>query len=608
MASFNFTFQSGMSLDQIIGFEMAGRAWGKHLNDNTTINIHVSMARSQDLPDGVIGGALPGFNSDYEIDDIGAALAQDSRSTDDRQAVYHLPTNGYRNPQINAFLENYSWQNDDLTLTNANVKALNLSNSHTTVDLDGFILMSDLAEYNVDWDYNYARTLPSDPNKLDFLSVAMHEIGHVLGYVSSPDRAQVADWRTDSETNHARLNTTTTLDLFRYSDWSRRYGAIDLAAGVSSYLSKDGGQSAIGHFARGKVDLGLGSDGLQTSHWDGQRSSGIMDPLLSLGERSAIETIDVQALDIIGYDRVSTGGVASLNYAELLNDAKISLANRLGISVDALEAVPWISAGFLSTSRFGDVLQMIEDSEIYARRRSGTSGRGGLWQELADAKDVFEVFHQKALFSSQGNNNSGETSLGSGIALSLQQTYGRLASTQDIPLTLTGSLDSDVLDGSTGGDWLGGLAQSDILNGSAGNDYLFGNGGADTLRGNGGDDQLFGGLGDDRLMGGHGNDGLVGGNGSDRLSGGLGSDVFMVEALDGIDRVYDFTDGEDLLSLAPTLSFDQLTILDSNEVNLGALGIDLPTGQSHTVISQGEIPLMVLQNVDSGLITEADIV
>ena len=131
--------------------------------------------------------------------------------------------------------------------------------------------------------------------------------------------------------------------------------------------------------------------------------------------------------------------------------------------------------------------------------------------------------------------------------------------------------------------------------------------GADILRGNGGDDQLFGGIGSDRLMGGHGNDGLVGGNGSDRLSGGVGADAFMVEALAGTDIVYDFTDGEDLLTLAPSLSFDQLTILDASEMNLGSLGLDLPASGSHTVISHDDTPLMVLLNVDAGLITNADI-
>ena len=612
MATFNFTFQAGMSLAQMIGFEMAGRSWGKRIQDNITINIHVGVARSQDLPEGVIGGALPGFNTIHEIEQVQAALSADITSADDTQAVQNLPINSaassYDNdPDIRTFLEQYAWnQNDDLAITTANAKALTLNNPQATVDLDGFILMSDLAQYDVDWNYDYSRTSTPSSDSLDFLSVAMHEIGHILGFVSSADSAHVADWQADNETNQSRLNATTPLDLFRYSPWSRQYNAVDLAAGVQTYLSINGGQSAIGHFARGKVDLGLGSDGFQTSHWNGETSSGIMDPYLTLGERSNIETIDLRALDIIGYDRTSQG---SVNYSQLLVDAKAALADRLGISVSTLDTIPGVAAGLLSSTRFGDVLQMIEDSEVYARRKSKKVKKSKLWQEWADAEDVFEVFQQKALFSSLGADDTiddGEA-LGQNIAFSLQQTYSRLASSQDLPLTITGSVEGDVLDGSVDSDWLGGLALPDILNGSAGDDVLFGNGGADVLRGNGGDDQLFGGIGSDRLMGGHGNDGLVGGNGSDRLSGGAGADAFMVEALTGTDIVYDFTDGEDRLTLAPSLSFDQLTIRDASEMNLGSLGLELSSSDSHTVISHGDTPLMVLLNVDSGVITNADI-
>lgn len=601
-----------MSLPQMIGFEMAGREWGQRIQDNTTINIHVGMARSQDLPEGVIGGALPGFNTSHEIEQVQAALSADISSADDTQAVQNLPINSasssYDNdPDIRAVLEQHAWNhNDDLAITTANAKALKLNNPQSTVDLDGFILMSDLAQYDVDWNYDYGRVSTPSSNSLDFLSVAMHEIGHILGFVSSPDSARVADWQADNETNQSRLNATTPLDLFRYSSWSRQYNAVDLAAGVQTYLSTNGGQSAIGYFARGKIDLGLGSDGFQTSHWNGGTSSGLMDPFLALGERSNIETIDLRALDIIGYDRTSQ---ASLNYSQLLAETKAALADRLGVSVSTLDASPGVIADLLASDRFGDVLQMIEDSEIYARRKSKKAKKSELWQEWAGASDVFEVFQQEALFSSlgEGDTTNDGVSLGQNIALSLQRTYSRIPSNQDLPLTLTGSLEGDVLDGSGDSDWLGGFAQADVLNGSAGDDFLFGNGGADVLRGNGGDDQLFGGIGGDRLMGGHGNDGLVGGIGSDRLSGGVGADAFMVEALAGTDIVYDFTDGEDRLTLAPGLSSDQLTILDASEIHLESLGLDLPANAPHTVISHGDTPLMVLLNVDAGLITDADI-
>ncbi len=56
---FNFTYAPGTSLEQMIGFEMAGEFWSQQLADNVSINIFVEM--TDYLPENVIGGALPGI-------------------------------------------------------------------------------------------------------------------------------------------------------------------------------------------------------------------------------------------------------------------------------------------------------------------------------------------------------------------------------------------------------------------------------------------------------------------------------------------------------------------------------------------------------------------
>lgn len=40
---FNFTYAPGVSLDQMIGIEMAGEFWSQHLADDVSINIFVEM-------------------------------------------------------------------------------------------------------------------------------------------------------------------------------------------------------------------------------------------------------------------------------------------------------------------------------------------------------------------------------------------------------------------------------------------------------------------------------------------------------------------------------------------------------------------------------------
>jgi Ca2+-binding RTX toxin-like protein len=78
--------------------------------------------------------------------------------------------------------------------------------------------------------------------------------------------------------------------------------------------------------------------------------------------------------------------------------------------------------------------------------------------------------------------------------------------------------------------------------------------GADTLTGGAGADSLSGGIGVDVLSGGGGADSLLGGTGNDNITGGAGADHFQLSAsTDGTDTWVDWTDGEDLISIADAL-------------------------------------------------------
>jgi serralysin len=89
--------------------------------------------------------------------------------------------------------------------------------------------------------------------------------------------------------------------------------------------------------------------------------------------------------------------------------------------------------------------------------------------------------------------------------------------------------------------------QGDIISGLAGSDYI---------RGGSGDDILFGDEDTDALVGNAGDDILNGGTDNDVLFGGTGSDLFLFgdatpfsKALLGVDRINDFTPGEDSIGL-----------------------------------------------------------
>ncbi len=100
-------------------------------------------------------------------------------------------------------------------------------------------------------------------------------------------------------------------------------------------------------------------------------------------------------------------------------------------------------------------------------------------------------------------------------------------------------------------------AGDDVLFGTEGNDKIDGGAGDDYIRGGAGNDRLFGNAGKDALIGGTGNDILNGGAGDDILTGGGGKDRFVFgdgtpfkAASLGVDRINDFTPGEDSIGLS----------------------------------------------------------
>jgi len=95
--------------------------------------------------------------------------------------------------------------------------------------------------------------------------------------------------------------------------------------------------------------------------------------------------------------------------------------------------------------------------------------------------------------------------------------------------------------GTPGPDTLKGGARPDLIDGGDGNDVIDGGGGGDTL------------------VGGAGNDTIQGGRGGDLLTGGAGNDTFLVsghvtDAEASVDRITDFTHGEDTLGFGRQIS------------------------------------------------------
>jgi Ca2+-binding RTX toxin-like protein len=546
MVAFNFSYAPGTTLEQMTGFEMAGRIWSTYLTDNATINLHVEM--TDRLDKNVLGGAIPKVNTKQDYTQFRNKLSQDAKSADDSLANSNLSSG-----TVKAQFDLYQFganlgKNVDTSLmdiNSANAKAVGMM-SATDTQLDGYILINKLMNQSVTWNYDYTRSSAASANSIDFLSTIVHEMGHVLGFVSSVDRSGWLSSRVNTTSEQAnyeanikeRVTHTTPLDLFRYS---QEIGiSRDLSVGGAISFSLNAGVQAVdsASFASGK-DTTAGGDGRQGSHWkDIPTPFGIMDPTLGLAERSTIAALDLRAFDVIGWDLSAQGINTPLNLTELKNQSKQALAQRLGKTVAWLDTNSTTAAQQLVKDRATDVLNLITTSEVYDKGKKKDDDPFGRILDVVGLEGVFEEF----------------------IPADMRKVGDRHQ------------------------NQIFGSAKTDLISGLAGNDQLVGNGGKDLIEG---------GKGRDVLSGGNGNDVLTGGRQCDWLTGGNGRDVFVLQPIGGCDVIQDFQDGKDQLGLSPSLQVESLGISQ--------------VGKNTLIVWEGQA-IALLKGINSNQINATDFV
>lgn len=123
--------------------------------------------------------------------------------------------------------------------------------------------------------------------KVDFYSVALHELGHALGLTSNAGQ--------DSS------SPPSVWDIFRF-----RPGTTQADFSTAQRILSAGGQQVFFFGSDFPLSTGVvGGDGRQASHWKddelGQIYYGMMDPSPELGTVYPLTNIDILALDAIGY-------------------------------------------------------------------------------------------------------------------------------------------------------------------------------------------------------------------------------------------------------------------------------------------------------------------
>lgn len=322
------------------GFRAAASFWESVITNNATVKLDVRYAT---LGTGILGStgssrAIISTTNSYN------ALAAVGNSALDAIAVANLrplgpsvfgPGYGAVTATTNAYLDpvaktgvNYgattvdadgSQNNATLWMNTSVARGLGI----TTDEFGNALAASDgSVTFSNTFAFDFNPTNGISDGQFDFIGVAIHEIGHALGFVSGVDLIDAN--RTFFNTrDFGGFTLNSTLDLFRYS----APGVLNWATGGTPYFSIDGGATQLFGDSRFSTGRNFG-DGQQASHWKDNTYAprvnplcsnpvttpiGLMNPTIGACESGVITALDLAAFDAMGWN-LNFDVLANSNY------------------------------------------------------------------------------------------------------------------------------------------------------------------------------------------------------------------------------------------------------------------------------------------------------
>ncbi|HEY0009621.1 MAG TPA: NF038122 family metalloprotease [Tepidisphaeraceae bacterium] len=220
--------------------------------------------------------------------------------------VNFLPTGNRQdaiNPLTFALPTGFTQDPTQVSFNKANAKALGFSG------LDEQFGAADATiTFNSSFAFDFDNRDGVTPGQTDFETVATHEIGHALGFVSDVD---FVDTFAPTSTNPIGVVLPTTLDLFRFDNVGLGTDPLTPAEFQLFARSLVPGNDEIFDDITNEFRMSTGrlkGDGRQGSHWKDDAITGmyigIMDPTLAPGVAFPITQADLRAFDLIGYEIV----------------------------------------------------------------------------------------------------------------------------------------------------------------------------------------------------------------------------------------------------------------------------------------------------------------